>query len=401
VQEDTSVWQQMIPFLTDRQHGRTAVRALASVGDNVLPLLPLPVSATDNPLQLRRILAVVARIPTKAGSQWLLDMLPHTPVPVRTTLLKSLVPHKGSETTAHLYEQLVADELRLAQRLLHGQADVQEQPLLAEAVQYEMDGVVARLLLLMMGLHDKETVNSVRQSLDHQKQERRANSLELLENLIPKPVYNTLLALTDDLPLPERIALVDAAAGPPDFRTDLKTYIHQQGRAIFTPWTVLVAQQTANSNSPDMSHVGTHLSDTATSEIERVLVLRNSSLFASTPANVLSTIAPIMKEVRYAEGQDIVRKGDVGDCMFIIYQGEVGVYDGSRLLATLKEGDAVGEFSLLDSEPRSATVTALTDLILYRIDQADFYDLMEERDEVMQNIIRMLCRRIRVQNQKG
>jgi CRP-like cAMP-binding protein len=77
------------------------------------------------------------------------------------------------------------------------------------------------------------------------------------------------------------------------------------------------------------------------------------------------------------------------------------VYDGDRLLATLREGDVVGELALLDAEPRSATVTALVDTVLFRIDQADFYDLMEERDEVMQNIIRMLCRKIRVQNENG
>jgi hypothetical protein len=400
-QQDASVWQQMLPFLTDRHHGRTAVRALASVGDKVLPMLSMPIAATDNPLLLRRTIAVVDRIRTKTAHQWLLDMLPHTPAPMRSALLKSLVPHAALDTTLHLYEQLVQEELQLAQRLLHGQAEVSGNTLLAEAVQYEMDGVVDRLLLLMMGLHDKETVNSVRQSFDHQTQERRANSLELLENLIPKPVYNTLLALTDDLPLPERLALIDGAVGPFQNKTDLIPYIQQQGQASFTPWTLLVANQTNVSNSPDMAHATTHPTENALSEMERVLVLRNSSLFASTPANVLSTIAPIMKEVRYAEDQEVVRQGEVGNCMFIIYQGEVGVYDGTRLLATLKEGDTVGELSLLDAEPRSATVTSLTDSVLFRIDQADFYDLMEERDEIMQNIIRMLCRRIRVQNQKG
>ena len=107
-----------------------------------------------------------------------------------------------------------------------------------------------------------------------------------------------------------------------------------------------------------------------------------------------------MKEVQYAEGQTIVQKGEVGTFMFIIHRGQVGIYDGDRQLATLSEGEVVGELSLLDAEPRSATVVAHTDLTLFRIDQADFYDLMEERDEVMQNIIRMLCRRIRTQNQK-
>ncbi|MCY7358511.1 MAG: cyclic nucleotide-binding domain-containing protein [Rudanella sp.] len=408
VQTDSTVWHQMVSFLTDRQHGRTAVRALAAVGDSVLVALPMPMSATDNPLLLRRTIAVVDRIRSKAAQTWLLDMLPHTPVPMRSSLLKSLSSYPVADQTEYLYEQLVSEELQLAQRLLHGQAEGSLQPLLTEAIQYEMDGVVDRLLLLMMGLYDKETVNSVRQSLDHQAQERRANSLELLENLIPRPVYGTLLALTDELPLPERLELMNASVGPFEQQTDLKTYITQQGQTRFTPWTVVVAdylisEQTSaqpSSTSALMEHTTTAKAASATSEMERVLVLRNSSLFASTPANVLSTIAPIMKEVQCTEGQTIVQKGEVGTFMFIIHRGQVGIYDGDRQLTTLNEGEVVGELSLLDAEPRSATVVALTDLTLFRIDQADFYDLMEERDEVMQNIIRMLCRRIRVQNQK-
>ncbi|TAE31441.1 MAG: Crp/Fnr family transcriptional regulator [Cytophagales bacterium] len=411
VQTDPAIWPQLVSFLTDRQHGRTAVRALAGVGDAVLPALPMPLSATDNPLLLRRTIAVVDRIrsgvgPREAGQgraaqTWLLDMLPHTPVPMRAALLKSLTAYTVSDGTEHLYEQLVTEDLQLAQRLLHGQAKVASNTLMAEAVQYEIDGLVDRLLLLMMGLHDKETVNSVRQSLDHQAQERRANSLELLENLIPRPVYGTLLALTDDLPLAERVALADSSVGPFDGSTDLITFIRQHGQTRFTPWTVLVAQQTTaqqpNATAP-MNHAPAHPSPS--SDIERVLVLRNSSLFATTPANVLSTIAPIMKETRHAEGDVLVQKGEIGTFMFIIQQGEVGVFDGDRQLATLREGDVVGELSLLDAEPRSATVVALSDMVLFRIDQADFYDLMEERDEIMQNIIRMLCGRIRAQNQK-
>jgi CRP-like cAMP-binding protein len=56
--------------------------------------------------------------------------------------------------------------------------------------------------------------------------------------------------------------------------------------------------------------------------------------------------------------------------------------------------------ALLDAEPRSAAVTTLSDVQLFRIDQGDFYDLMDERGEVLRNIIRILCQRIRNQNTK-
>jgi CRP-like cAMP-binding protein len=151
---------------------------------------------------------------------------------------------------------------------------------------------------------------------------------------------------------------------------------------------------------PDLQLMS-HSSATATVSItERVMVLKNTDLFAETPENVLSSIAPIMKEVSYLEGQTIFEKGDLGTSMFVIYDGRVGIYDGGVQLATFGRGDVFGELALLDAEPRSAAVTTLSDVQLFRIDQGDFYDLMDERGEVLRNIIRILCQRIRNQNTK-
>ena len=151
---------------------------------------------------------------------------------------------------------------------------------------------------------------------------------------------------------------------------------------------------------PDL-RVMSHSSATATVSItERVMVLKNTELFAETPENVLTNIAPIMREVSYHEGQIIFDKGDLGTSMFVIYDGEVGIYDGKVQLATFGRGDVFGELALLDAEPRSAGVVGLSDVQLFRIDQGDFYDLMDERGEVLRNIIKILCQRIRTQNTK-
>jgi len=136
------------------------------------------------------------------------------------------------------------------------------------------------------------------------------------------------------------------------------------------------------------------------SEMERVIVLKNTQLFAQTPENVLSSIAPIMKEVTYSDGQEIFAKGDLGDSMYIIYTGQVGIYDGPKQLALFDKGEIFGELALLDTEPRSATTVAETDALVFRIDQEDFFELMEERDEILRNVLRILCQRIRVQNEK-
>ena len=107
-----------------------------------------------------------------------------------------------------------------------------------------------------------------------------------------------------------------------------------------------------------------------------------------------------MKELSYQEGQEIFAKGDLGDSMYIIYAGEVGIYDGTKQLALFGKGEIFGELALLDTEPRSATTVAESDILVFRIDQEDFFELMEERDEILKNVLRILCQRIRVQNEK-
>ena len=135
--------------------------------------------------------------------------------------------------------------------------------------------------------------------------------------------------------------------------------------------------------------------------IEKVLVLKSLSIFSDTPEPILAELAPLMQESEMAEGSVIFREGDIGDCMYIIYKGEVKIHKGSNTLAVLKGREVFGELSLLDSETRSATATAHVDCFLFKIDQEPFYELVEERPEVALGFIKILCQRLRAQNEKS
>ena len=134
--------------------------------------------------------------------------------------------------------------------------------------------------------------------------------------------------------------------------------------------------------------------------IEKVLLLKSLSVFSDTPETILAEMAYLLKELEYAEGTRVVKEGETGNCMYIIFRGEVKVTKGNELLAILKEKDFFGELSLMDTETRSATVTATTDCILFRLDQEPFYDLMESRPEVVKGVIKILCKRLRMANQR-
>ena len=135
--------------------------------------------------------------------------------------------------------------------------------------------------------------------------------------------------------------------------------------------------------------------------VEKVLILKALSIFKDTPEHILADLAPLMQEEEYEQGTLIFREGEIGDCMYIIHQGEVNIHKGGTSLAKLKEKEVFGELALLDAEVRSASATTNTDCVLFRIEQEPFYELIDNRPEVARGFIKILCQRLRAQNEKS
>ncbi|MFC0775975.1 Crp/Fnr family transcriptional regulator [Terrimonas alba] len=135
--------------------------------------------------------------------------------------------------------------------------------------------------------------------------------------------------------------------------------------------------------------------------VEKVLILKSLSIFKDTPEHILADLAPLMQEEEYEKDTLIFKEGEIGDCMYIIHQGEVKIHKGNTTLAILKEKEVFGELALLDPEARSASATTITDCILFRIEQEPFYELIENRTEVARGFIKILCQRLRALNEKS
>jgi CRP-like cAMP-binding protein len=129
--------------------------------------------------------------------------------------------------------------------------------------------------------------------------------------------------------------------------------------------------------------------------IDRVVIMKSVDIFADTPERILASVARIVEEVDLAAGETLFREGDPGDCLYIVVEGELRVSSRDRTLVLLGPGKIVGELALLDPEPRSASVAASRDTLLFRIDKEPFDEVMADRPEIALGIIRSLARRIR------
>ena len=133
--------------------------------------------------------------------------------------------------------------------------------------------------------------------------------------------------------------------------------------------------------------------------IEKVSILNNLELFEGTPSYILASVAKILEIVEFKTNALIIEEGKLEDWMYIIVEGQVQVFSGEQPLMKLKKGDTVGELSILDPQIRSASVSAMEDVTLFRLTKPQFDEVMLDRPEISQNIIRSLVRQIRTQGE--
>lgn len=124
--------------------------------------------------------------------------------------------------------------------------------------------------------------------------------------------------------------------------------------------------------------------------------LREVHLLRGLKESDLASLAADLAERRVAAGDPIVGEGTGGVAFFFILEGETSVTVGGEEVATLKRGDYVGELALLDPEgPRSATVTATTDVALAAMSAWQFRPFVLAHPEVAWTLLQRLARRLR------
>jgi CRP/FNR family cyclic AMP-dependent transcriptional regulator len=133
--------------------------------------------------------------------------------------------------------------------------------------------------------------------------------------------------------------------------------------------------------------------------------LRNIGLFGALSDEVLANLAGMLTVVLPQIGEVIFHEGDEANAMYVVLNGEMEVMKASRngvdaRVAVLGPGDWFGEMSIVDVQPRSATVRAVAPTRLVRISAADL-DTLYRQDVrsyaiVVLNLARELSRRLRV-----
>jgi CRP-like cAMP-binding protein len=125
-------------------------------------------------------------------------------------------------------------------------------------------------------------------------------------------------------------------------------------------------------------------------------VLRDVPLFEGVSDRHLRKIAGLGTIATYVRDSTVVRRGEPGDACFVVLEGNARVITGrGRPGIPLRPGAVFGEMALLDDAPRTASVIADTELVLYRLGRAQFTKLLRAEPGVSLALLRTLSARLR------
>jgi CRP-like cAMP-binding protein len=130
--------------------------------------------------------------------------------------------------------------------------------------------------------------------------------------------------------------------------------------------------------------------------------LRQVPLLKPLDDKQLKRLAGDFKERHVEAGVEIMSAGRGGVAFFILLEGEAAVTVDGQERRRLKGGDYVGEIAMIDPDaPRSATVTAVTDVRLAHLSAWDFRPFVIEHPEVAWDLLRTLAKRLREAEQRA
>jgi len=140
---------------------------------------------------------------------------------------------------------------------------------------------------------------------------------------------------------------------------------------------------------------------------ERILLLKKSPVFEHVGTDDLRSVARELEEQHVLKGDQVFEINELGDHMYIILSGRVGISlqtamngEETKFVAELGPGDCFGEMGLLDEHPRSATAHVLDDSIILTLEKERLHGLIGHFPQLAIGMLRSLSLRLRAMNER-
>ncbi|MCB0212096.1 MAG: cyclic nucleotide-binding domain-containing protein [Anaerolineae bacterium] len=128
--------------------------------------------------------------------------------------------------------------------------------------------------------------------------------------------------------------------------------------------------------------------------VEKVIRLKAVDFLAEAPEEMLAEAVAYLDEIEVKAGETILAKDEINSAMYLVVEGQTCLHDSRQPIGTLAENAVFGELSILNPTPASATVTAVSDVTLLRLERTALHELLEGYSQVAWSVMQRLAQRL-------
>lgn len=405
----SEAFHKLLPSLTDSSLAirHVTVEAFAAAGKASIPTLDDALQTEDKTRE-KYITAALARIdrarfrdylipPMRDNLRiiyhnhgWLATLAPYLKSPI-VSILGSMLQEANHKNLEEVFYFLSTGYDAAAVRRIYGTLQNEStRPFAAEALESMANADVARLITVLYDpAHDSADLFQLHHEELH----------ETLPTLTE--ILQTLYANLDD-PWDRTMAVYMLGELGDEIPDDLREKILEDAENSTNPHIQRAASTTRRNLDDDTTQQTLILEDlTMLSNLEKVIFLKQVPLFEGMSVEELKLLAGISKEVFFEASHHVFRQGDIGETMYIIVNGSMGIEledkdkDTVTRIATRSGYEFFGEMALFTAEPRSATVTAIKDTLTLEIEGDALMKLARQYPDLALGLIRVLSVRLR------
>jgi len=400
---DEEVIEHLVELLRQRKFGFEVIKCLRQIPENMLEFLGDKLSGTGDFIDRKIIGILVAH--SDAGRNLVNQYLQVRKPEMRDVLASELIAQSDKLKSA----KMIKEQMEYEKGLLDHLNVELDDAIVQESIRKEAGYIFVRFLKWCY-VYTGES--SILKAIDHHNQDnddKMATTIEAMQVSLPQSVFSMIRPYLEDK---GRMKTNDPKSFMENFLRDHESYRDWLVGMLVSKLLSMdldMANDLQNRNSKfvlecldgiqNISHME-KANFTSIKLLERVLLLKQTAMFENTDENYLLEIAEVMMEKEYSKGSMIFQEGDEGNSMYIIVSGEVQVAVAGHVLATLKEKEFFGDLSLLDPAPRSASASTTKECVVLELQDQAIYELMADHIDVTRGIIKVLCERLRRQNQQ-
>jgi CRP-like cAMP-binding protein len=129
--------------------------------------------------------------------------------------------------------------------------------------------------------------------------------------------------------------------------------------------------------------------------VERVLILKGADLLRDVGPRHLLGLADVAREIELSKGETLYGEDDPADALYMVVEGRVRLSTGDRATSEVGPGEAFGTWALVDDSRRGHRAECIEDGLALALQRDDFYDRAAGDLTLLQEVVRVLARRLR------